>query len=87
MANFPTLPRTALQNTESAAQAQEPMQLSFESFEAFLRAVDAPPKKNEALQRAFQGHSRSAVVGDPASEYGTSVVGGTQATPPPSGAR
>ena len=71
MANFRTLPTTALQDTESAVRVTETMQLSCESFVAFLAAIDAPPEKNEALRLAFRAHSRSVVVGDPGSESGT----------------
>jgi len=67
MPNLRTLPTNPLQDAESAAQAQEPMQLSSESFVAFLHSVDAAPKKNKALIRAFKRHSQSVVVSDPES--------------------
>ncbi|MFZ9812341.1 MAG: DUF1778 domain-containing protein [Burkholderiaceae bacterium] len=50
--------KNALEQAESLVQAYEPMRLSSEDFVAFLNALDAPPKKNEALQRAFDRHAK-----------------------------
>lgn len=50
--------KNALEQAESLVQAHEPMRLSPKDFAAFLDALDTPPKKNAALQRAFQHHAK-----------------------------
>jgi len=50
--------KNALEQAESLVQAHEPMRLSPKDFAAFLDALDAPTKKNAALQRAFDRHAK-----------------------------
>lgn len=48
----------ALASAEQVVQANESITLKPEDFHAFLAALDAPPKSNPALKRAFKRHAR-----------------------------
>lgn len=48
----------ALASAEQVVQAHESITLNPADFQAFLAALDTPTEPNEALQRAFDRHTR-----------------------------
>ncbi len=47
----------AVESAEAVVQAHEAITLSEHDFQAFLTALDAPPKPSPAMERALQRHA------------------------------
>lgn len=48
----------ALASAEQVVEAHESISLGPDDFQAFLAALDAPPKPNAALKRALKRHAQ-----------------------------